>query len=295
MNIGYRKTKIYKITNLINNFIYIGKTYQKLEVRWKQHLENSSNCRYLKHAIEKYGKENFVMEEIFLVFDEKDVKYYEDYFINYYNSLSPNGYNLMMSLDRGVISEETSDRLSASMIKRWSNCEYREKTMKHIKNIWTKETKEKQSASQKEAWKKDKKRLKGIQKYIKDKQKPILGVSIYDGSVIKFNTINEARENGYNAYNCLTNGDIYSNGYTWFYFDGKSDEYYINLALQKLSKFDDIDISSIKSIDKKTQEERIYKDLNELKIEGLHEVQAVKAVLRGRRKTYHNRYWYKIQ
>lgn len=32
---------IYKITNLINNKLYIGKTERTIEVRWKEHLRHT--------------------------------------------------------------------------------------------------------------------------------------------------------------------------------------------------------------------------------------------------------------
>lgn len=59
---------IYKITNLINGKIYIGKTNQTIERRWKEHWaaakrDNISN-RPLYKAFNKYGQENFVIEKI---------------------------------------------------------------------------------------------------------------------------------------------------------------------------------------------------------------------------------------
>ena len=53
---------IYKIRNKIDNKIYIGQTTQDLDIRWKQHLKKRSNCRYLKHAFNKHGTDNFEFE-----------------------------------------------------------------------------------------------------------------------------------------------------------------------------------------------------------------------------------------
>ena len=54
---------IYKITNTINNKIYIGQTIQSLQNRWKRHCSNKGTIDELnmviKKAILKYGKENF--------------------------------------------------------------------------------------------------------------------------------------------------------------------------------------------------------------------------------------------
>lgn len=54
--------KLYKITNLVNSKIYIGSTRQKISKRWAGHISKSSCCLYLKHSINKYGKENFKIE-----------------------------------------------------------------------------------------------------------------------------------------------------------------------------------------------------------------------------------------
>lgn len=54
---------IYKITNLVNNKVYIGQTERTLKERWGQH-KYSKGCKYLHNAILKYGAESFKIEEI---------------------------------------------------------------------------------------------------------------------------------------------------------------------------------------------------------------------------------------
>lgn len=61
---------IYQITNRINGKIYIGKTINSLEQRWKQHYYEMNSSRIknrpLYNAMRKYGFENFsisVLEE----------------------------------------------------------------------------------------------------------------------------------------------------------------------------------------------------------------------------------------
>ena len=84
---------IYKITNKINNKCYIGQTVKPIETRWKRHLKDTKkNSTYPLHrAIRKYGKENFIIEEIekceAKLLDEREI-----YWINFYNSFK-NGYN----------------------------------------------------------------------------------------------------------------------------------------------------------------------------------------------------------
>lgn len=61
---------IYKITNLINGKIYVGRTTQDIQVRFKQHC--CDRLRVLPKAIKKHGKENFKIEQICKVCNEKD-------------------------------------------------------------------------------------------------------------------------------------------------------------------------------------------------------------------------------
>lgn len=89
---------IYKITNKINNKIYIGQS-KNIEQRWKEHIRHSKD-KYSRHkpyihsAINKYGKDNFkfdVIEEC--KFEELDEK--ERYYIKLYNSNKRGiGYNI---------------------------------------------------------------------------------------------------------------------------------------------------------------------------------------------------------
>ena len=83
---------IYKIENLINHKIYIGQSIH-IEKRWQQHCQLSSDSVIAK-AIQKYGKENFsfqILEEC----SEQDLDEKELFYIKSYNSLAPNGYNIV--------------------------------------------------------------------------------------------------------------------------------------------------------------------------------------------------------
>jgi group I intron endonuclease len=90
MDIG----KIYKITNKINNKVYIGCTITSLEKRYYEHLYRCFKTDYkskLYNSIKKYGEENFEIELI----EECDVnKIYETEkkYIEQYDSFK-NGLN----------------------------------------------------------------------------------------------------------------------------------------------------------------------------------------------------------
>ena len=63
---------IYKITNDINNKIYIGLTSRNLDIRFKEHLKDSKTDlnRPLYRAMNKYGAEHFTISLIEEVPDE---------------------------------------------------------------------------------------------------------------------------------------------------------------------------------------------------------------------------------
>ena len=87
--------RIYKITNDINNKVYVGQTVKTIKKRWQQHKCNSTKDYFkqitLYKAFNKYGIEHFHMEEIEEVennlLDER-----EKYWIKFYDSYN-HGYN----------------------------------------------------------------------------------------------------------------------------------------------------------------------------------------------------------
>lgn len=86
---------IYKITNKINEKVYIGKTNYTVEKRFKEHQNDYKRTRNEKRplysAMNKYGIENFEIEEL----EEcgiQEAEEREKYWIEYYNSYK-NGYN----------------------------------------------------------------------------------------------------------------------------------------------------------------------------------------------------------
>lgn len=88
------KCGIYKIQNIENNKIYIGQSID-IAQRWREHrsdaLINRDNS-ILHKAIKKYGEFNFSYEIIEECSKEK-LDEREIYWIQYYNSMIPNGYN----------------------------------------------------------------------------------------------------------------------------------------------------------------------------------------------------------
>lgn len=89
---------IYRLT-FPNGKSYIGQTVDFFEVRMTKHKSSSkhreiSGCVALNAAIRKYGWTN-VQKEILLYCDEKDLDMFESNMIKLYDTLIPNGYNLL--------------------------------------------------------------------------------------------------------------------------------------------------------------------------------------------------------
>lgn len=104
---------IYKITNLINNKVYIGQSID-IKQRWYNHLHHHQHLKDLPlyRAFKKYGITNFtfnIIEEC----NVQDLDEREKYWIQYYNSYN-NGYN-MTTGGQGV--HNTEIKLSAKDIK----------------------------------------------------------------------------------------------------------------------------------------------------------------------------------
>lgn len=90
------KGKIYKITNIKNNKVYIGSS-KNIERRFYQHLLNLNNNnhinKHLQNAWNKYGEYGFKFEIIREV-NLSILRKAEQFYINIYKSLNPTyGYN----------------------------------------------------------------------------------------------------------------------------------------------------------------------------------------------------------
>ena len=95
---------IYRITNKINGKIYIGQTIKTLEHRKQQHIKCSKNKedRHLYNAMNKYGIDNFIFEEIDYTNDLDELNYLETKYIIEYDSVR-NGYNMGYGGDNNVM------------------------------------------------------------------------------------------------------------------------------------------------------------------------------------------------
>jgi group I intron endonuclease len=120
---------IYKATNKVNGKTYIGQCqkYQGkfddewgYEKRWKSHIyealhSKDDHCSYLNNAIRKYGTDNFILERIYEADDLEELNALETLYIDEFNTLVPNGYNLDTGGNKGFkLSEQSKQKQSKS-------------------------------------------------------------------------------------------------------------------------------------------------------------------------------------
>ena len=123
-------SKIYKIVNDINNKVYVGKTTNTIEERFKQHIQDSTKreCerRPLYNAINKYGASHFsihLIEECDCSIENER----EQYWIGYYKGYEE-GYNATRGgdgkciYDYDVIKELLEQKISPKDIAKQIGC-----------------------------------------------------------------------------------------------------------------------------------------------------------------------------
>lgn len=95
---------IYKVSNDVNSKLYIGQTVNLAKRKLAHFCDNRTANQIFKKAILKYGKEHFNFEIIDTAETKKDANEKEIYYIKYYNSIKPNGYNMTIGGEGAAIS-----------------------------------------------------------------------------------------------------------------------------------------------------------------------------------------------
>jgi group I intron endonuclease len=115
-----KKFYVYKITNIINNKLYIGKSTIGID-RFKRHKEIATqkppNCYFHIHkALNKYGFDNFTFEILEYFYLENDAYDAENKYIKSLNTMSRNGcgYNLNDGGRRAKHTPESIKKISDS-------------------------------------------------------------------------------------------------------------------------------------------------------------------------------------
>jgi group I intron endonuclease len=85
---------IYKIIEKKTGFSYVGKTTRTSTERFNDHYWKTSSKMYIDLALRKKGRDAFLLEELFIAFDEDSLNKAEAELVKTHNTLYPNGYNL---------------------------------------------------------------------------------------------------------------------------------------------------------------------------------------------------------
>lgn len=110
---------IYKITNLINDKMYIGQHFGYVNDMYM------GSGKIICRAIKRYGLENFA-KDILEICTKDTVNNREIYYINKYNSICPNGYNISTG---GTGGDTLTNHPNIQQIK--------QKMKEHHSNFWT--------------------------------------------------------------------------------------------------------------------------------------------------------------
>jgi group I intron endonuclease len=114
---------VYKITNNINGKAYIGQTINSVQERFRTHCGaySEGKCPAIWSAIQNYGKDNFTIELLWSEpgcdknrLDSKEIE-----MISTYNTIVPNGYNLMEGGCGSRHNEESKKKISVAKKKLW--------------------------------------------------------------------------------------------------------------------------------------------------------------------------------
>ena len=109
---------VYMVKNLVNGKLYFGITVNDFQRRYDGNIAKNTHNEHLKHSIEKYGIENFEIDEEFdIAYTEDDLWNLEDMYICLYNTLDEHyGYNKRRSGSKykghGKLSDESKERMS---------------------------------------------------------------------------------------------------------------------------------------------------------------------------------------
>ena len=109
--------RVYCITHIASGKQYVGQTIYSLEKRWSGHRKSAERgmaCRYLHNAINKYGGQAFVCEQLCEADSEQQLHALERAWIKMLDSIVPKGYNLTDGGQGGKHHPETRQKMSAS-------------------------------------------------------------------------------------------------------------------------------------------------------------------------------------
>jgi group I intron endonuclease len=248
--------------------VYIGQTTKNLEKRIKGHVNESKKDknRPFLSSINKYGVDNFVFEIIDFADNLNELNDKEIYWINFYNSVSPNGYNVTGGGqgDKTIGTKELGKRISEGLknSEKWQTLLNDDEYLKKREEKFINSSKGKKFSSEhkEKIWEKNKER---ILKFNKSTSKKWIVVD-KDNNIIRITGKEEYFINlGMDTGDVSRMSKILSqgknrkryNGYYCFIDNEESDETILNIV----SKLDEFYVKEYKIYNRITQETKILK------------------------------------
>jgi len=119
---------VYKAKNIFNGKCYIGQTKNSLESRIKAHIKHARKGKSIfNRAVKKYSSENFNWSIIDYAYDANDLDNKEIFWISFYKTTSPNGYNLKLGGHGYTATEEVKRTISDKTKEAMNRPQTREK------------------------------------------------------------------------------------------------------------------------------------------------------------------------
>lgn len=130
--------EIYIIRNKVNDKVYIGQTVRGYLSRFKEHIDKIRKYPKYDHplynSIRKYGVDKFYVELLKTCNSIEDLNYWEEFYIKEFNSIAPNGYNLLPGGNNRKHNQLTKDKIKAEMAIRIQTKEFEDKCVKPLIN-----------------------------------------------------------------------------------------------------------------------------------------------------------------
>lgn len=110
--------RVYVIECIPTGKPYVGQTKTTLAHRFNGHVRSAkvpARTQPISNAIRKYGRDAFTIRELEVCYSREELDAAECRWAHELNSFAPHGYNLRAGNGPGSVSEETRNRLRASM------------------------------------------------------------------------------------------------------------------------------------------------------------------------------------
>jgi group I intron endonuclease len=133
---------VYIATNITNEKKYVGQTTSKNPMKYcmGHFIAARKDSQKAFHiAIRKYGSASFTFEIVLRAADKVSLDTTEDSFIEFFDTLSPNGYNLRGGGNFGKHTDELKAQISASVKRTWDDPEIKEKRLVGLRLASTEE------------------------------------------------------------------------------------------------------------------------------------------------------------